>query len=354
MKKLALAFGVLLAGSAFAAGCSADNPSSEEKNDKLKVYTTIFPLKDFTEKIGGDLVEVESVYPANADAHSFEPTTKTMVKMAESDAFIYTGAGIEGFADKAAETIKNEEAEIVKAADGIELIGAEEHNHEEEAHSEEEHNHEEEAHSEEEHNHEEDAHSEEEHNHEEDAHSEEEGHTHGDKDPHVWLDPIRSIQMAENIKDALVKKDPEHKEEYEKNFSSLKAELEKLDQEFKSTLTELPKKEILVSHAAYGYWTERYGIEQISVMGLSSSEEPSQKEIKNIIEEAKTHKIQHIIFEQNVSNKISKVVQNEIGAEPLTISNLESVTDEDMKNKEDYFSLMRENLTTLKTALSGS
>ncbi|MGD7007398.1 metal ABC transporter solute-binding protein, Zn/Mn family [Metabacillus sp. 84] len=350
MKKLAFALSLMLAGAAFLAGCSAGEDSTQGSNDKLKVFTTIFPIEDFTKKIGGDLVEVESVYPPNADAHSFEPTTKTMVKIAESDAFIYTGAGIEGFADKAAETLKNENTEIVKAAEGISLIEAKSHSHEEEAHTEEEHSHEEEAHSEEGHSHEEEAHSEEGHSHEEEAHSEE-GHSHGDQDPHLWLDPRRSIEMGETIKDALIKKDPEHKETYEKNFASLKSELEKLDKEFQTTLADTAKKEILVSHAAYGYWQDRYDIEQISVMGLSPTQEPSQKQISTIIEEAKAHNIQHVIFENNVSSKISKIVQNEIGAEPLTISNLESITDKDKKNNEDYFSLMRKNLDTLKTAL---
>ncbi|WP_338777869.1 metal ABC transporter substrate-binding protein [Metabacillus sp. FJAT-52054] len=323
MRKIGFALILLLAAASSLAGCSSSGETNEAKNGKLKIYTTIFPLEDFTKKIGGNLVEVESVYPPNTDAHSFEPSTKTMVKIAEGDAFIYTGAGIEGFADKAAETLKNEDVEIVKAAEGIELAKSAAHSHEGEAGH--------------------------------DEHSEEaahEGHEHGDTDPHVWLDPIRSIQMAENIKNALVKKHPEGKETFEKNFAELKANLEKLDKEYKDTLSKMDKKEILVSHAAYGYWQERYGIEQISIMGLSASDEPSQKQISSIIKDAKAHGIKHVIFEKNISSKLSEIVQNEIGATPLTVSNLESVTEEDAKNSEDYFSLMRKNLETLKIALT--
>ncbi|AZB44094.1 adhesin [Bacillus sp. FJAT-42376] len=317
MKKIAYSLCIFLIGASILAGCSSGNDTKEAKNAKIKVYTTIFPLEDFTKKIGGDLVEVESVYPPNADAHSFEPSTKTMVKIAEGDAFIYTGAGIEGFADKAAETLKDEDTAMVKAAKGIKLAKGEAHMHEESSHTEGEHS-----------------------------------HDHGEEDPHVWLDPIRSIQMAENIKNALIKERPEGKETFEKNFSKLKSDLEKLDSEYRDTLSKTPKKEILVSHAAYGYWSERYGIEQISVMGLSASEEPSQKQISSIIKDAKAHHIKHVIFEKNVSSKLSKIVEEEIGATPLTVSNLESITEEDSKNNEDYFSLMRKNLRTLKTALS--
>ena len=68
------------------------------------------------------------------DAHSFEPTTKDMMKLANSDLFIYTGAGVEGFADKATESLKNEKVTIVKAADKIELLSVkDDHEHEETA-----------------------------------------------------------------------------------------------------------------------------------------------------------------------------------------------------------------------------
>jgi len=66
------------------------------------------------------------------DAHSFEPSTKDMMKLASSDLFIYTGAGIEGFADKAVESLKNEKVTVVKAAENIQLLSLEsEHQHEE-------------------------------------------------------------------------------------------------------------------------------------------------------------------------------------------------------------------------------
>src|SRR4051794_25670605 len=74
-------------------------------HETLTVYTTIYPLEDFTKKIGGEFVEVQSIYPPNVDAHSFEPSIKDMITLANSDLFIYSGAGIEGFAEKASEAL---------------------------------------------------------------------------------------------------------------------------------------------------------------------------------------------------------------------------------------------------------
>ncbi|WMT30055.1 metal ABC transporter substrate-binding protein [Bacillus aerius] len=326
MKKIffILTAALLVVGLAACSSSAGTNASKGKVDGKLTIYTTIFPIQDFTEKIGGSHVNAQSVYPANADAHSFEPSSKTMVEMAEGDAFIYSGTGAEAFADKTASTLKDQGVKTVKAAEGIKLLSTqEEHAHEDGA----DHDH----------------------DHEGEDHD---GHDHGDKDPHAWLDPVYAQQMAKNIKDTLVSLDPDHKNEYTKNYESLKKELQSLDQEFKTTLSIAKHKEILVSHAAYGYWEKRYGIEQISVLGLSASEEPSQKQLENIVQQAEKHHIKYVIFENNVSSKVSDTIRSEIGAKSLTLKNLESITEDDTKNGESYVSLMKQNLNTLKTALN--
>ncbi|MDC4920048.1 zinc ABC transporter substrate-binding protein, partial [Acinetobacter baumannii] len=239
----------------------------------------------------------------------------------------YSGVGVEGFADKAVSTLKNSDVKIVKAGEGIDLLSREEEGeHDEHAHGEE-------------------------HEHGE-AEGHDHHHDHGDHDPHAWLDPVLAEKMAENIKDQLVKLEPEHEKTFTKNYESLKKDLEQLDKDFKQTVDKADKKEILVSHAAYGYWEKRYGIKQISVLGLSPTEEPSQKQLENIVKTAKEHNIKYIIFESNVSSKISEIIKKEIGAESLTMKNLESVTKEDIESGKDYTAIMKENLDVLKKALS--
>ena len=314
--------------------------SNDDNSNKIEVYTTIFPLEDFTKKIGGDEITVTSAYPPNVDAHIYEPTVKTMKNIADSDLFVYTGAGVEGFAEQAEKTLQKEDVHILKAAEGIELLKATEHSHEDNATHEEEHSHEE------------DAVHDEKHAHEEDATHDEEHHHHGDQDPHVWLDPIRSIKLAENIKNALIEIKPESKETFEENFTKLKADLTALDQTFHETLENSKTKYILVSHAAYGYWQDRYGLEQIAIAGLSPSQEPTQQQLTDIITESKEHHLKYVLFEQNVQSNVAKVIQDEIGAKSLTLHNLESVTEEDIKNNEDYFSIMERNIETLETVLN--
>ncbi|SDN01035.1 zinc transport system substrate-binding protein [Fictibacillus solisalsi] len=291
------------------AACSGQKETSSNKDpNKLTVNTTIFPLKDFASKIGGKYVSVKNVVPAGVEPHDYEPTIQTMSELSDGDLFIYNGAGLEGFADKAIDTLDRNKTTVIKATQGIRL----EAEHAEGEESDHEHNH-------------------------------------GDTDPHVFIDPVHSVKMAENIKDALIKKDPKHKNEYEKNFAALKSELMKLDKSYKTTIQNSSKKEILVSHAAYGYWEKRYGLKQIPISGLSPSNEPTQKQLQSIIELSKKHNINYVLFEDNVKPRVADTVKSEVGAEALSFHNLESPAKKD--SGKDYISLMKGNLDILKKAL---
>ncbi|WP_026676199.1 metal ABC transporter substrate-binding protein [Fictibacillus gelatini] len=299
---------VLLIVSVLLTGCGAKKASNDHHSGRLKIFTTIYPLQYFTERIGGKYVEVKNIVPPGADAHSFEPTTRTMMDVATGDAFIYNGTGIEGFANAVKDAIKDENVKVIEAAKGIDLIKASEH--------------------------------------------EEEGHDdHGDKDPHVWLDPVLAEKIAANIKNELIALKPEEKAEFNKNYQSLKKDLEHLDASFKNTAAKSSKKAFVVSHAAYGYLAKRYGLEQVGVTGLSPSEEPSQKQLEKIIKLVKKEHIHYILFEGNVNNKVASVVEKETGARTLTMRNLESLTKDDVNHHEDYLSLMKKNAIALQTAL---
>jgi zinc transport system substrate-binding protein len=374
MKIKSIIFTVMLVLSTFLAACgeqekqpveTTNEPEVEEK-EVLQVYTTIFPLMDFAKKIGGEFVEVKSIVPVGADAHTYEPSPKTMVDVTNADLYIYNGAGIEGFADAAAEVLKTGNVKILKASEGVELAdfdhdhddhghddhddhGHDDHDHDHDDHAHDDHDHGDDDHAHDDHDHEHDDHEHDDHN--EDHGDEDHHHDHGEEDPHVWLDPIRSIQLAENIKNALVELLPEASEQFESNFLALKEQLEALDEKFKEMLQEVSKDTIVVSHAGYGYWTERYGIKQVGISGISPTNEPSIRQIQGVIEYVEHKEIGYIIFEQNIPTNIAETVRSQVGAEALWLHNLEALVQDDVANNEDYFSLMEKNIETLKTAL---
>ncbi|WP_210467824.1 metal ABC transporter solute-binding protein, Zn/Mn family [Sporosarcina sp. 6E9] len=294
---------------------AACNKTDIDDANKIIIKTTVYPLQYFAERIGGDVVTVQSIYPPGADEHTFDPTQKDMIALADSDLFFYIGLGLEGFVENAEKTMKNEHVKMVATADAIteEMLGHED----------------------------------------EDSH-EEEDHHHGDLDPHVWMSPILSDALAYSIKESLIEIAPDKKAAFEKNYEALQNDLLKLDRQFIEMASNAPTKTFFVSHAAFGYIADTYGLEQIAIAGLNSQSEPSQKQLASLVEDAKANNIKYILFEQNVSSKLTDVIRKEIGAESLMLHNLGVLTTEDIKNNEDYFSLMEYNIQTLKTALSGN
>lgn len=322
-----LSIAILFIFATFLAGCSSTTTKHEAQTgdgkEKLMVYTTVYALEDFTKKIGGDFVDVKTVYPPGTDEHSFEPSQKDIIGMTQSDLFFYIGHNLEGFVNKSKSILEDEGAKVVAVGEKIELS-----DHDDEATTE-EHNH----------------------DHDGDATTEEHDHDHGGVDPHIWLDPVYAAQMAEIIKDELSEKMPAQADYFQKQYEALSAKLTNLDSQFAETISTAKTKKLIVSHGAYGYWEKHYGLEQISVSGISASE-PSQKQLENIVETAKDNGIQYVIYEQNISSKLTKIIQDEIGAKALKLHNLSVLTDNDINNKEDYFSIMDKNLETLKTALN--
>ena len=307
-------------------------PKDNSDEDKLTIYTTVYPLTYFTERIGGNLVQVKSIYPTGSNEHTFDPTQKDMMNLADADLFFYIGMGLEGFVDNAKKTLANEQVKLIATSNSVsddDLV--QEQAHEEEGTDE-------------------DAH-EDEHGHENEAVENHDDHDHGDIDPHLWISPTISIKLAKSIQDSLIEQDPANEETYTKNFEALQTELETLDTKFQEMANNVPNKTFFVSHAAFGYLAGAYGLEQVAIAGLNSQDEPSQKELTEIVELAKKKQIKTILFEQNVSSNLAKVIQSEVGAESGILHNLSVLTEEDIQNEETYFTLMEKNLATLEEAL---
>lgn len=198
-----------------------------------------------------------------------------MMRLADSDLFFYIGLGLEGFVEKSKETLKNEHVKLVPTAEDINLPKST------------------------------DTHDEEEEHHDTD--------THTDVNPHVWLDPIYSKEMAAVIRDALIKQMPEHKDLFNKNFQQIALKLDELNTNYEQTITKAKHKKIIVTHAAFGYWEKRYGIEQISISGLSTANEPTQKELEKSLQLLKM-KDYTICYSNKMSNRnLEKSFKKKLG-----------------------------------------
>ena len=336
MKKIIPALTIAFASASVLAACGSNTDSSTSDNNQTEVYASTFATAAIAREIGGDQVNVKMIVPPGADPHSYEPTSKQLTEIAKGDLFLLTGTTLEPYSKKIQESLKGTDVRFIETSKDVNLLESDAtlHAHEEESHTEDEHAHEEEEH---------DDHAADEHAHDE------EGHDHGKYDPHVWLDPVNAKAMARSITTALSKEVPKDKATFEKNLKAFDQQADKLDEQFKQAVADGSKKELLVTHAAYGYLAERYGFTQLLIAGISPSDEPSQKQLAALVKEARMHDLKYVAFEETVSPKVARVIQKEIGAESVTIHNLESVTK--AQQNSSYFKLMEENVQTLKQAL---
>ena len=335
----------LLVGIVLFSGCSKsaetkDAAKDTENKEGLKVYASVYPMYDFAKKIAGDKLDVEMVMPQGTEPHGWEPDTKTIKNLENADLFIYNGAGLEDWTDKVIDSLSNKNLKVVEASEGVELIKSS-HDHEDEDHdhegAEENHNHEA---SENNHNHE---------AHEEDH--EHEGHHHGPMDPHVWISPKNAKIEMENIKNALAELDKENADYYESNYQKYAKMLDELDAKYSEKLSALPNKTIVVSHEAYGYLCKDYGLNQLGIKGVNAETEPDAKKMAEIINYVKENKITTIFTEELIDPKVSKIIADETGCLVKVLSPIEGLSEEQIKNNEDYFSIMEENLENLVGAL---
>ncbi|MDI3269845.1 MAG: zinc ABC transporter substrate-binding protein [Bacillota bacterium] len=273
-------------------GCGKSAPSIS--NGKLQVVATIYPLYDMALQIGGDRVHVTQGVPFGAEPHDYQPSPQDIKRVADADVFLYVGAGFETWVDGARQQLKKG-ALAVDTSQGLELIPA----------------------------------------------------GHGGWDPHVWLSPDNAKAMAKTIAQALTKQDPEGAATYEKNLDRLVASLDHLDQEFRQGLRNATTRDFVVAHQAFGYLARTYGLTQIPIAGLSPEDEPSPRELAQIIATLRQLNVKYIGVEEMVPSKTAETIARETGAQMVELSPIENITPEQAKAGMHFQDLLQEDFQTL-------
>lgn len=279
--------------------------SSTQTSEKISVVATFYPLAHFAQQIGQDKIIVTNLTPAGVEPHDFEPSPQDLVTLYNSDLFIYNGTGFEPWLDAMITEIKENTNVVNTSIDIATLPGSE------------------------------------------DDHDDEDSIF----DPHVWLDPNLAIQQVTTIKKALISIDPQNSEFYEQNANEYIGQLETLDSEFLSGLSECKNQTIVSSHNAFQYLANRYNFEILSISGISPEEEPSARQLAQISDFVKANNIKYIFFETLVSPKLSQTIAHETGVQTAVLNPLEGLTAEGESSGENYLTIQRANLNALITAL---
>ena len=166
-----------------------------------------------------------------------------------------------------------------------------------------------------------------------------EGHA---RDPHLWLDPTRYGKVVRTIAGALGRPAAADR---------LVTRLHELDREFRAGLAHCERREIVTSHAAFGYLADAYGLRQVALTGITPEAEPSPRALEALVREVERSGATTVFVETLVSPRLSQTVAREAGARTAELNPIEGLTTSELGNGEDYFSLMRENLAALREAL---
>jgi zinc transport system substrate-binding protein len=164
----------------------------------------------------------------------------------------------------------------------------------------------------------------------------------GAVDPHVWLDPVRFEEVVVRIGDELVAPAA---------AARLAGRLRALDREYRRGLVECERRELVTSHAAFGYLAARYGLEQIPIAGLAPEPAPAARELADVIARVRRTGATTVFVEPLGSPRPARAVARATGAATAVLDPIEGLTPEGAARGEDYFTLMRANLAALRAAL---
>lgn len=294
----------------FSAVPSVVRDASDPASKKLAVTASFYTFFFFASRIGGEWSNVSIVVPSGAEPHEYEPTPGERARIEKSDLLILNGGGLEPWGNDVRTMLEKRGVVTVVAGEMFMTRSAE---------------------------------------------SEDGGGTPSENaaalDPHVWLSPPLAEKIVDRILDGFIAADPGHAEEYRQNAAALKQSLVTLDREYRDGLSDCKTRNIVTSHAAFGYLADTYGLTQISIAGISPEEEPSPSSLAKIADFAKTNRVSYIFFESLVSPKLAETIANEVGAKTLTLDPIEGLADEQAALGEDYLSIMQQNLDHLRIAL---
>jgi len=258
--------------------------------ENIDIITTVYPLEYVTNALYGKRSTVASIYPDDTNTFTYSLTNKQMVSASNKDLFIYNGTTEDK--DMAFElTNKNKKLLIIDASYGVNINY---HNAE------------------------------------------------------LWLNPSNLLMISQNIKNGLEEYITNNylKKEIEQNYENLKVKLSEVDAELRLTANNASKKTLVVNSDAL-LFLEKYGFEVISLDDQTKA--ITEKTIAEVNDLITTKKVGHIILLENEKNSdtLNQIIES-TKIQTLTFKRIDTITDDERDNNDDYITLMTENIEELK------
>ena len=284
---------------------SAEAASSDSAfSQPLKIVAGLYPLAYAAQQVGGDAVEVTTLAAPGVEPHDLELSPTQVAQIAGADIVLY----VKGLQPAVDEAIEQEAADkAIDVTDGLTLLPAtEDHDHAEEG----------------------------------EDHAEE-----GSTDPHVWLDPANMAAIGHNIATRIDTLAPGSATAVDERAADLGTRMDALGAEFRDGLATCEITDMVVSHEAFGYLADAYGLTQVGLSGLDPEAEPSPARLKEVADFVRAEGIDTIYYETLVSPKVAETIADETGATAAVLDPIEGLAE---GATGDYETIMRANLAALQ------
>lgn len=269
------------------------------KNGKPTVAVSTFTLYEMSSVIAGDTLRVSPIVPFGSDAHMFSPSPAQVANISSAVLFIYNGAGFETWA-KSLENTLPKTVKVIDMSTHVVLLEEKES---------------------------------------------------GFFDPHYWLDIDNMIKMTQTLEDEFSTLFPANAHLYRTNAMAYITKLQKLKADYTNGLKECKNRTLISNHDAFGYLAHVNNLKNVSIIGLSSDEQPSAKIISEVIEHVKEHGIKTIFFEEMINDNVAQAIARETGGTAQSLQPLENISENELKSHQTYESIMRTNLAKLTQAM---
>jgi zinc transport system substrate-binding protein len=265
---------------------------NDTASDRSSVLASFYPLEYAAKLVGDGVVEVTNLTPPGAEPHDVELTPRDVARVQDADVVLYLDAGFQPAVDDAVKAANGEVVDLLQGLRLREAVGGE-----------------------------------------------------TVSDPHVWLDPVLYARVVQRI--GRVLDSPERAQQ-------LETRLRALDATFRAGLASCARRELVTSHAAFGYLAARYELEQVPLTGVTPEAEPTPRKLEEAIRRVRETGATTIFFETLVSPRVAETVARETGARTAVLNPIEGLRQEQIARGDDYFTLMRANLRALREALGCS
>lgn len=280
---------------------------ADEAGSPLPVVTTLPVLKDLVQQIGQPYVRVMSLLSGLESEHSYSPKPSDLVALRKARLLVEIGAGLEVWVAGLIKSAGNPGLTVMTAAEGLHLLDSPEPNKSTASEA---------------------------------AH---EGHHHHLGNPHVWLDPDNVSIMVERLAATLMRLDPPHADTYARQAAAYRQTLARTTAELTQQLAPLRDRRIITHHPAWPYFAQRFHLEIVGEIQLQSGAEPSPRHLRTLIERIRRDKIQVIVSEPQLNQKVPRLLADETGARVVVLTPLPG----GVPGTDTYLDMLRYNVVQL-------